>query len=352
MRNQKIYIIILNYNGWQDTIECLESVLKSDYPNYQIIVVDNDSPNSSMEYIINWAEGKQEVIYDKTSQLKHLSQLFEVKPVKYIYYTKYEALSGGDKEKEMRDKNPLIFIQAGENGGFAAGNNVGIKYALAKNDFEYIWLLNNDTVIEHDCLSRMIDKVETYKREKKKLGLMGTKLFYYDTPDVIQAIGGSYNKWVGDSTHIGTFEKDEGQYDNEDIIYKMDYPIGASILVSKVFLIDVGLLNEEYFLYYEELDWVMRGKLKGWEIGYCWDAKIYHKEGQSIGSHPMKRSFLSEFYLFRNRLIFSKKYFNNYTAFVVMRLWLTYIKRVVFKQKSAKVVLDSLQLKKAFEPVE
>jgi GT2 family glycosyltransferase len=350
--NKKVYIILLNYNGWKDTIECLESVLKNDYENYQVIVVDNDSPNNSMEYIINWAEGKQEVIYDENSQLKHLSQSFESKPLEYVYYTKEEALSCGDREKETKYQNPLIFIQVGENGGFAAGNNIGIKYAFAKDDFEYIWLLNNDTVIKHDCLYQMIDKVHSYRQEQKKIGLIGAKLLYYDKSDVIQAVGGVYNRWVGDSKHIGVFEIDEGQYDFEELINQIDYPIGASMLVSKDFLIDVGLLNEEYFLYYEELDWVMRGRLKGWNIGYCWDAKVYHKEGQSIGSHPMKRSYLSEFYLFRNRLIFSNKYFKSYTAVVLMRLYLTYIKRVVFNQKSAKVVLDAIKLKKTFEPIE
>lgn len=100
MKN-KVYIIILNYNGWKDTIECLESVLKNDYESYQIIVVDNDSPNNSIEYIINWVEGKQEVVYDENSQLKHLSQPFGSKPLEYVFYTKNEALNGGDEKKNQ-----------------------------------------------------------------------------------------------------------------------------------------------------------------------------------------------------------------------------------------------------------
>ena len=154
--NKKVYIILLNYNGWKDTIECLESILKNNYDNYQIIVVDNDSPNKSMGYIINWAEGKQEVVYDENSQLKHLSQPHEQKPLNYVFYTKEEALKGGVRDKELKLNNPIIFIQSDENGGFAAGNNVGIKYALAKDDFEYIWLLNNDTVIENNTLSKFV----------------------------------------------------------------------------------------------------------------------------------------------------------------------------------------------------
>jgi len=151
--NKKVYVILLNYNGWKDTIECLESVLKNDYNNYQIIVVDNDSPNNSMEYIVNWAEGKQEVLYDENAPLKYLSQPFEDKPLAYVYYTKEQALRGGDKEQEKKyKKTPMIFIQAGENGEFAAGKNIGMKYALAKDDFAYIWLLNNDTIILRERL--------------------------------------------------------------------------------------------------------------------------------------------------------------------------------------------------------
>jgi GT2 family glycosyltransferase len=187
-KNKKVYIILLNYNGWKDTIECLESILKSDYSNYQIIVIDNDSPNNSMEYI----EGKQEVLYDESSQLKHLSQPHEPKPLEYVYYTKEEALKGGDKEKESKLNNPLIFIQAGENGSFAAGNNIGMKYALAKNDFEYIWLLNNDTVIEKNSLSSLVCYAS-----KNNLGISGSALMYYDNPDKIQAYGGTINKFFG-----------------------------------------------------------------------------------------------------------------------------------------------------------
>lgn len=346
--DQKIYVILLNYNGWKDTIECLESVLKNDYENYQIIVVDNDSPNNSMEYIINWAEGNQDVIYDVNSQLKHLSQPFEKKPLEYIFYTKEEALNGGDNTRESEYNNPLILIQAGENGGFAAGNNIGIHYALAKNDFENIWLLNNDTVIETTTLTNIVKKSSDYKIIGEKVGLIGAKLRYYDHPLLIQAVGGKYNKWIGTSEHIGVFETDVGQYDNENITDLIDYPIGASLFTSKDFISDVGLMSEEYFLYYEELDWVVRGKQKGWKIGFCWNSIVYHKEGSSIGTQRTQRSSLSEFYLFRNRLVFSLKFFKQYFIFVYLRLLLTYFKRLFLEIEKANVVCSALGLKKKF----
>lgn len=335
MNTNKVYIILLNYNGWKDTIECLESVLKNDYENYQIIVVDNDSPNNSMEYIINWAEGKQEVIYDENSQLKHLSQPFEPKPLEYVYYRKEEALKGGDKEKELSYKNPLIFIQSGENGGFAAGNNIGMEYALAKDDFEYIWLLNNDTVIERDSLINMVNRFQR-KVFTEQIGIMGSKLMYYYNPQIIQAMGGVYSDWKARGYHLGGLEKDIGQYDNDEFIKDVSYPVGASMLLSKQFLQDVGLMNEEYFLYYEELDWMERAKARRHRLDICYKSKVYHKEGGSIGtdSDIIQQSDLSIFYLARSHKRFVFRYKNTlFIALFYLRIILNLLKHFLKNRK-------------------
>lgn len=334
--NKKVYIILLNYNGWKDTIECLESVLKSNYENYQIIVVDNDSPNKSMEYIIKWAEGKQEVIYDKNSQLKHLSQPFESKPLPYIFYTKDEAINGGNKAKESKLRNSIIFIQSGKNGGFASGNNIGITYALQKDDFEYIWLLNNDTVIEKNTLSIMINKFEE-KNQRKQIGIMGSKLMYYHNPNIIQSMGGVYSNWTTKSFHLGNKEQDNGQYDNDEFIKDVSFPVGASMLVSKQFLKDVGLLNEEYFMYFEELDWMERAKGKGYSLDICWDAKVYHKEGNSTrsDSKQSQKSDLSRFSSARSH----KKYVLRYkNTFFIYFFYLRYLIRLrkIYKKNRGK----------------
>lgn len=294
MMSKKVYIILLNYNGWKDTIECLESVLKSDYDDYQVIVVDNDSPNNSMEYIINWAEGKQEVVYDENAPLKYLSQPFEDKPLAYVYYTKEQALRGG--EQEEKHKNPMIFIQAGENGGFAAGNNIGMKYALAKDDFAYIWLLNNDTVIEKDTLSSLVAHAT-----KDDLGISGSTLMYYDNPKQIQAYGGTVNKFFGTGKHI---------LHVSDIAQKLDYVVGASFLIDKKVIEKIGLLPEEYFLYYEETDYCFNARNHGFKLGIDTHSFVYHKEGNSTGAseNPKERSEFSDVLTLKNRIKFHKKY--------------------------------------------
>lgn len=295
MKN-KVYIILLNYNGWKDTIECLESVLKNDYENYQIIVVDNDSPNNSMEYIINWADGKQKVVYDENSPLKHLSQPFKKKPLEYVLYTKEEALQGRDKEKESKLNNPIVFIQAGENGGFAAGNNIGIKYALAKDDFEYVWLLNNDTVIEKNSLS-LLKKYAT----ENDLGISGSALMYYHNPKEIQAYGGHINKFFGTGSHI---------LQVSEIEKKLDYIVGASFLINKKVIDMMGLLPEEYFLYYEETDYCFNARNNGFKLGIATESVVYHKEGASIGSsnNYTLRTEFSDVLTLKNRIRFHRKY--------------------------------------------
>jgi len=320
----KVYIIILNYNGWKDTIECLESVLKSDYNNYQVIVIDNASPNNSMDYIINWAEGKQDIIYDEHSQLKYLSQPFEEKPLDYVFYSKEEALNGGDKEKESKLDNPIIFIQAGENGGFAAGNNIGMKYALKKDDFEYIWLLNNDTVIEKDSLNELI----LGHNNLKNIGILGSKMIYYFEPNILQGIGATYNKYLGSVKTIGNHTRNNGQFDS--LKQKIDFVIGASMFVSKKYLKDVGLLCEEYFLYYEELDWTLRGEKFNYITKCATRSLIYHKEGSSIGSshNSNKKSLFSDFWHLKNKKIFTNKFYPSLKLSIFMSYILIILNRL------------------------
>ncbi|AZR81693.1 glycosyltransferase family 2 protein [Thiomicrospira sp. S5] len=329
----KVYFIILNYNGWRDTQECLESALKLDYPNFQVIVVDNNSPNDSMSHLLAWAKG-EELATGNSPDFAHLSTPPIKKPIEFVLYDKPTALAGGNATQEVHLNNPIIFIQSDENRGFAAGNNIGTEYALKKGDAEYLWYLNNDTVVEPNALSEYVKKANQYKENGQRVGIIGAKLMYYHQPKLIQAIGGIYNKWLATTKHIGAFEEDIGQYDNEDIVKKISYPVGASMLVDIAFIKDVGMMCEDYFLYFEELDWVCRGKEKGWQIGYCWCIKIFHKEGGSIGSSSdgIQRSELSDYYGLINRIAFTRKFFPNMALIVRLSFLVVLFNRIKRRQ--------------------
>jgi len=338
MNYPKVAIIILNYNGWQDTIECLESVLRNNYPNYQVIVVDNGSPNNSMEYIKVWAEGRQEVLTPEPSHpLYYLSHPPVKKPIPYIYYTREEAEKGGDFELEERitkewqkQRNlksgeliptspyPLIFIQTGENLGFAGGNNVGIRYALQRDDFKYAWLLNNDTVIDKNALIEMIKLAEN----NEEIGMVGAKLLFYESPRVIQSLGVKSNsniKFKG--KHIAIFEIDNFFWDkNIEINY---FLLGASLLVKNNTLKKIGLLDEKYFMMAEEEDWCVRALLVGCKLFSCGRSKVWHKGSTVAYSRSVEKNFLgkksirclwenfliSGYYSVRNKIYFTKKNF-------------------------------------------
>ena len=159
-----------------------------------------------MEKIKAWAEGKQEVLTpEPTHPLYHLSYPPVKKPIPYIYYTREEAEKGGNfklekkltkewqKQRKLNSKElnttssyPLIFIQTGDNLGFAGGSNVGLRYVNKKYEYDYAWLLNNDVVIDEDALIEMVKLGEN----NKEIGMVGSKQLYYDRPNIIQVLGG------------------------------------------------------------------------------------------------------------------------------------------------------------------
>lgn len=291
----KVYIAILNYNGWKDTIECIESVLKSSYKDYQIIVVDNKSANDSMRHILGWAKGKQKIEYCANTKLKHMSQPEIKKPLSFEYRIEDNIIYSDLEFCNSKQANPIIFIQSQANNGFAAGNNIAIKYALEKNDFKYIWLLNNDTTIRKDTLCNLLNFATA-----KNIGIAGSVLMDYENPDKVQAYGGAIDKKTGRGGHIVM---------NDELEYRLDYIIGASFLIDKQVIDSIGLLPEEYFLYYEETDYCFKALKNSFKIGVSVNSLVYHKEGASTGlKKASSRSELSDFLLIRNRIIFHKKY--------------------------------------------
>lgn len=318
----KVYIIILNWNGWKDTIECLESVFSLKYKFYQVVVCDNNSNDNSMDKIKEWAEGKIEA--DVSCLLSGMKCHKINKPIKY---KEIDKIHNGTFIKEK-----LVLIQIEINMGFAFGNNIGIFFALNQGDAEYIWILNNDTVVDNAALYELVNKM----KKNDNVGICGSKLIYYDNPQKIQALGGKYNKFFGRSRHV----VDESKIDN------IDYVVGASMLVSKSFINEVGYMDESYFLYFEEIDWALRAKYK-YKLLVSLKSIVYHKEGSSTGSKEGGEiSKLSDYYSIRNRIIITKRYFKRFLPFVYIgilkRLFYYLIKLDISRIKNLlNAILDS-----------
>lgn len=306
--SNKIYIIILNYNGWADTIECMESVLRNDYPNYQIILADNNSFDGSMEYIKAWADGRLDISVNQENPLKNLSTPPIPKAVPYVCYTKEEAENGGDPELEAEFKTPLIFIQTGYNGGFASGNNAGIKYALVKDDFKYVLLLNNDTVVKEDFLTNNIKIVE----KDEGIGLAGCKIMYYDEPEKVWFNGGSFNEYSGRTAHIRKEVFKDYSYVN--------FITGTCFIIPKRTIEQINLLDETYFMYCEDLDYGYRVYKSGLKLAVIHNAKIYHKVGASKEGGEL--SEFSVYWIARNGIKFRMNRLKSFKKFTSISFYL------------------------------
>ena len=288
-----VAIVIVNYNGSIDTLSCIESLIKSDYKNYRIVIVDNAS---SSESLISLRLG-----------LENYGNLIS------------------EDSNSVYSNGTIILLSSCSNLGFAGGNNIGIRYAINTFDqLQYVWLLNNDTTIKSNTLSCLVDYMDNADTQ---LGILGNKLLFLDDHIKIQAIGGTYNKWFARSKHIGAYEVDRGQYDNPIPI--MDYVVGASMFVRKSFIENVGYMSEDYFLYFEELDWVLRGKLRGWSMGYTPYAVVLHKEGGSTIENGQMISEIADICQLKNRILFTKKFYPAYLITVLPICLITIFSRLI-----------------------
>ncbi|RLG10988.1 glycosyltransferase family 2 protein [Candidatus Pacearchaeota archaeon] len=291
MTYPKVAIIILNYNGWKDTIECLESIYQSVYPNYEVIVVDNGSTNNSIEKIKEYCEGKIKV------NSRFFKYKEENKPIEVVEFTNEEVIKF-KKIVNLPSNKKLILIKNSENLGFAGGNNAGIKFAL-KNDCDFVLLLNNDTVVEPDKLKKFLNTWQ----ELEKPGALSGIIYYYDSPDKIW-FGGAKWEWAKIKFKINEkFPKK---------ILKTDYICGACLFTSKEVIQKVGLFDERFFLIWEDTDWSYRARKKGYNLYILPDVKIFHKTAKSFGSY---KTFSYQYYTTRNEFLFFYKHFNFFYRF-------------------------------------
>lgn len=252
----KIAIIVLNWNKWQDTIECLESVYQITYPNYEVILVDNGSEDESIQKIKEYCEGK----------IKVTSGFFNYepknKPIKIIEYTKSEAESGnGGKFEDLPKDRKMILIKNDKNYGFAEGNNIAMNYALSALKPDYILLLNNDTVVDREFLSELTSTGESYE----SAGIIGPKIYYYDDPKRI---------WV--TVPYGNMGKiDCGEFKG---IIEVKWVVGCAFFLRTSTINEIGLFDPDFFLYGEESDYCMRVHKAGYKMYITNSSLIWHKE--------------------------------------------------------------------------
>ena len=265
---------------------------------FRVIVCDNGSADGSVARILEWADGRLQV--DLASAPAVVRMLFRAPSAKPLRCAVVEA----DCAALPDDDPPLTLVRVGRNAGFAGATNIALRLALTRTDCEYLWLLNNDTVIDTLAMSALVAGCAA----DPGIGLCGSTLLYYATPDIVQALGGAtLDRRLGITRHIG--EGSTWDPEAASSARRPDYIVGASMMATRAFVEAIGPLSEEYFLYYEELDWAMRARGR-FRLGYAPKSIVYHKEGRSIGSgRAAQRSALSDYYSGRNRVLFMRRYF-------------------------------------------
>jgi GT2 family glycosyltransferase len=220
----RLSVILLNYNGSHDTINCIQSLQQSSLKDFEIVVVDNASSHDSVELL-------------------------------------------------RARCSDITLIVNDRNLGFAGGNNIGIRHALEKGS-EFVLLLNNDTTIAHDALSILVKTME----ENPQTGIVGGKIYYSDRPNLIWFAGGYFNPNSAFGNHYGKAEEDHGQYNRTR---ECEFITGCCMLIRRAVFDRIGLLDDSYFLYYEDVDFCTRARRARYSVLYQPGAIIYHKVSQA-----------------------------------------------------------------------
>jgi GT2 family glycosyltransferase len=298
MASSRVSIVILNWKGWEDTVECLESLYQIDYDNYEVIVLDNGSQDDSVDRIREYCAG----------QMCVKSRFFgydpDNKPIQIIEVHLKELKNGTLAGEEtgtwnLASNRKLRLILSDRNLGFAEGCDACMRYALDILNSSYVLLLNNDTVVERGFLTQLV----RVSLSDKRIGVVGPKIYFYDRKgrtDLLNYAGGTYDMKRGRLEIVGYDEVDKGQYNEQKEGY--DLISGCCMLIKADIIRKIGFLDPVYFMYGEDLDYCKRVSMAGYRLIYVPSSVIWHKS-----SHSFTPS-ISAFYLGRNGFIFVKKY--------------------------------------------
>jgi hypothetical protein len=258
----RVSVILLSHDDWRDTLECLESLSHVTYPHVDVIAVDNASAHPLLE--------------------------------------RARAIRPG-----------ISIIQNDTNLGYAEGNNAGLRHALARGA-DYVLVLNNDTLVAPDFLDRLVDAAERHPNA----AFVGPMVYHHSEPQVIQSAGGLMTRYWR-AYHRGQNDCDSGQYSGVD---RVTWVTGCAIMGRRRALEAIGLIDPEFFIYSEEVDWCLRAGERGYEVLWVPQARIWHK-----GARRDYRPSASVVYLsVRNELLLLQKHHAGAAALTVA--WLRHLR--------------------------
>lgn len=281
-------VVLVSYNSGDVILDCLESLLNSTSVALEIVVVDNGSTDETLGRIRAWASGQS--VYSTPSD----------SPVAFHPVPKPVCLSG---QVSQHFPHRLRLLPTGKNSGYAGGVNHGLRVLEQIRELDRFWILNPDSIVAPNTAAALVNVHGSFS-------LLGGRVAYYDAPDQIQIDGGTIRWWSGTTHNMNQF-RDPAKTPTPDP-GDLDFITGASMVASRSFLEAAGPMPEDYFLYYEEVDWALRrGKLP---LAICSEAVVFHRAGTSIGSPAPGRpaSVFSLYFKHRARLKFLRRYRASY----------------------------------------
>jgi GT2 family glycosyltransferase len=292
-----VAIVVLSFNGSENTLRCLESLYQITYPEYYVIVVDNCSQDDSVPKIKEWAEGRIHL------ESKFLQYNPEGKPIRYIDYKRSEAEAGGDKEKEIAhlpSQKRLIIIENERNYGNAGGKNIGMRYALNTLNIEYVVLLDNDTIVS----PHFLDELVVVANREPGAGILGSKIYHSDTSEVWSG-GGLINYWKGTTLQRGP--KIDALVEGKDAV-EMDWVATCCAMVSRQMCQAVGLLDEDFTFGFEEVEIGIRATRHGFKVIYVPKSEIRHDPSHT--SDDMQRRRMLYYSVTKGQFTLMHKYWS------------------------------------------
>ena len=334
--NPQVSIIILNWNGWKDTMECLDSLHQINYPNYDVIVVDNSSEDESINKINEYLNHK---LYSQLDSIKTSNEQVEI-----TEYTK-------SNETGPTSESNLVLIKNDQNYGFAEGNNIGIKYTLKNFNPDYILLLNNDTIVDKNFLDELLKVAEN----DKNIGSVQSLLLRPEGK-IIDSMGQEPLIWSSRDIEMGSEYKN-----NIPKNIEIFGACAASALYRSETLNKIGLLDNDFFAVYEDIDLSWRIRLEGLKSILAVNSIVYHKRNISKKLSKRKNFNLDSenkfelYHLSKNMLIIAIKYHPRslllnpvylYKSF--LSLLTCFLLSVNFRktQKTSKILLKNLKVRK------
>lgn len=290
-----IGVVVVSYCSGDYLLDCLETLLASTCKNLKVVVCDNASPDETVDMLREWAQGKNAKDTIKSGPLD--CQVTAPKPVDLA---EFPAADG--PALAFHDFSTVTLLRLEKNIGFAGAVNAGISALRTHAQIDMFWILNPDCQVHPDAAAAYRECAQAADR----FGLMGSRLIYMESPYSIQSDGGAVNEWTGLCRNLN-------QGGHPDAVHlpdasARDFVSGSNVIASREFIETVGLMNEDYFIYYEEVDWAARrGDLP---ILWCEKALVYHHGGTIIGTGSVDRAptAFANYFNFRNRIWFMKKF--------------------------------------------